>query len=93
MYYNYIFVLCFRSDSEEEWAMDVLHDAFFHTEDNYKCMTSGEELSKFRLNPKGQFGTKDLFDKLNSSPHCKYQSGKYKKFIEKSNYKLEPYKK
>ena len=71
--------------------MDVLHDAFFHTEDNYKCMTSGEELSKFRLNPKGQFGTKDLFDKLYSSPQCKYQSGKHKgtQFIEKINYKLE----
>ena len=71
--------------------MDVLHDGFFHTEDNYICMTSGEELSKFRLNPKGQFGTKDLFDKLDSSPHCKYQSGKYKgtQFIEKINYKLK----
>ena len=63
--------------------MDVLHDAYFHIEDNYKCMTSGEELSK-------STGPKELFDKLCSSPHCKYQSGKYKKFIEKSNYKLEP---
>ena len=85
----YAFFL-FRPDSEEEWAMDVLLDAFFHTEDNYKCMTSGEELSKFRLNPRGQFGKAYLFDKLCSSPQCKYQGGKYKKFIEKSNYKLEP---
>ena len=66
--------------------MDVLHDAFFHTEDNYKCMTSGEELSKST-----EYGYEDLVDKLCSSPHCKYQSGKYKgiKFIEKINYKLE----
>ena len=67
--------------------MDVLHDAFFHTEDNYKCMTSGEELSKFRLNPDCPDCT-CLLKKLYSSPHCKYQSGKYKKFIEKINYKL-----
>ena len=91
MYYNYIFVLCFRSDSEEEWAMDVLHDAFFHTEDNYICMTSGEELSKSRLNAKGKIASKGLFEKLCSSNQCKYQSGKYKgiEFIEKINYKLE----
>ena len=71
--------------------MDVLHDAFFHTEDNYKCMTSGEELSKSRLNAKGRKSSKGLFVKLCSSPHCKYQSGKYKgtKFIEKINYKLK----
>ena len=42
--------------------MDVLHDAFFHTEDNYKCMTSGEELSKFRLNAKRQMATKAIFE-------------------------------
>ena len=70
--------------------MDVLHDAFLHTEDNYKCMTSGEELSKSRLNAKGRMATKATFDKLYSSKHCKYQSGKYKKFIEKINFKLEP---
>ena len=72
--------------------MDVLHDAFFHTEDNYKCMTSGEELSKSRLNTKGRMAPKATFDKLYSSKHCKYQSGKYKwtKFIEKINYKLKP---
>ena len=66
--------------------MDVLHDAYFHTKDNYKCMTSGEELSKSRQNYKG------LVKKLHSSLHCKYQSGKYKgiKFIEKVNYELKP---
>ena len=92
VYYNYIFFLCFRPDSEEEWAMDVLHDGFFHTEDNYICMTSGEELSKSRLDSKGKIASKGLFDKLDSSPHCKYQSGKYKgtKFIDKINYKLKP---
>ena len=64
--------------------MDVLQDAFFHTEDNYICMTSGEELSKSRRNI-------ELSEKLYSSPQCKYQSGKYKgtQFIEKINYKLE----
>ena len=67
--------------------MDVLHDAYFHTEDNYKCMTSSEELSKSSQN---KDWLHDLIEKLYSSPHCKYQSGKYKKFIEKSNYKLEP---
>ena len=71
--------------------MDVLHDAFLHTEDNYKCMTSGEELSKSRLNAKGKIASKGLFEKLYSSPQCKYQSDKYKgtKFIEKINYKLK----
>ena len=72
--------------------MDVLHDAFFHTEDNYKCMTSSEELSKSTLNTKGRTASRGLFEKLYSSPQCKYQSDKYKgtKFIEKINYKLEP---
>ena len=66
--------------------MDVLHDAFFHTEDNYNCMTSRQELSKSRQD------YKRLVEKLCSSPQCKYQSGKYKgtKFIDKINYKLKP---
>ena len=65
--------------------MDVLHDAFFHTEDNYNCMTSRQELSKSRQD------YKHLVEKLCSSPQCKYQSGKYEgtKFIDKINYKLK----
>ena len=72
--------------------MDVLHDAFFHTEENYICMTSGEELLKSRLNAKSQIASKGIFEKLCSSPQCKYQSGKYKgtKFIDEINYKLKP---
>ena len=81
------YVLCFRSDSEEEWAMDVLHDAFFHTEENYICMTSGEELLKSRLNAKSQIASKGIFEKLCSSPQCKYKGTK---FIDKINYKLKP---
>ena len=73
--------------------MDLLHDAFFHTEDNYKCMTSGEEIlkSKPRLTAEGMLIYLKLVEKLCSSPQCKYQSGKYKgtQFIEKINYKLE----
>ena len=67
--------------------MDVLHDAFFHTEDNYKCMTSGEELSKLRLNGLRQ----ERIEKLYSSQHWKLQRCKYDgtKFIQKINYKLE----
>ena len=65
--------------------MDVLHDAYFHTEDNYKCMTSGEELSKSRLNALGQ----ERIEKLYSSQHwkCKYKGTK---FIEKINLELQP---
>ena len=67
--------------------MDVLHDAFFHTEDNYNCMTSCEELSNLRLNALGQ----EYIEKLYSSQHWKLQRCKYDwtKFIQKINYKLE----
>ena len=74
--------------------MDVLHDAYFHTEDNYKCMTSGEEIlkSKPRLSAEDMPKYLNLVEKLCSSPQCKYQSGKYKgtKLIDKINYKLKP---
>ena len=74
--------------------MDVLHDAFFHTEDNYKCMTSGEEILKSKPRLSAEYMPKylNLVEKLCSSPQCKYQSGKYKgtKFIDKINYKLKP---
>ena len=73
--------------------MDVLHDAFLHKEDNYKCMTSGEEIlkSKPRLTAEDMPIYLKLVEKLCSSPQCKYQSGKHKgtQFIEKINYKLE----
>ena len=71
--------------------MDVLHDACFHAKHNYRCMISGEALSKAIIDPKLKADIDLLTKKLNSSQNCKYQSGKYKgtKFIEKISYKLE----
>ena len=66
--------------------MDVLHDACFHTENDYNCMTSREEMTK-----SGQEDYRHLVKILYSSLYCTYQRGKYKgtKFLDKINHKLE----